>query len=495
VAYLKAAQGLVLDSGLRHLPSHWPPAYPLYVAALAHLLPSVKLAALYGQALLLVCNGCLFALIVFRYLGENSRGRQWTALGAGVFFLTSPYVFLLHQYALSEALFIFFLLAGIPGTLWFLRKRGGCRLVLAALLVGCLPVTRYAGMLFVPVFGVMVYLHGTGSQKYSRRLATALAFTAIACLPLLAWLGLNMGLRGESTNREIAFHPVGWAHLEKLAAVFLGWFELPGSRISSVLAMTVIIGSIVWSSLDTRSETTRRQLTASLFIASVLYIVFIFFSISFIDANTLVDQRILLPAWLLLYLAAFLSTGESLRIKPLYYAALVSLLSIGASGLVATGGLIRSSVEHGLGYHTPDALRSDLLAQVRTATGNVQIYSNAGDYIYLNAGREVRSLPRIYNPGDMHYNPRFLADMTRIVKGVDEGTAVIVYFKDFGFRTYFPTLQQLEDEFFLGTRRTFSDGAWLSVWQDPSKDGRVPHAAGVNPEQPGPQQSPDDRGN
>ena len=75
---------LVAHPAFDHLPSHWPPGYPLYLAALPLLIPPIALAALLGQALLYSLNTVLFGLAVYLALRPGSPAREWLALLAGL---------------------------------------------------------------------------------------------------------------------------------------------------------------------------------------------------------------------------------------------------------------------------------------------------------------------------------------------------------------------------------------------------------------------------
>ncbi len=301
VAYLKSASRFVLDPKLEHLPSHWPPAYPLFLALMMSFISNIKIAALLGQLLLLVFNTVAFSLVVYHCLHVARKSQYWIATLAAVVFASNPEVFLVHQYAVSEALFVFFLLSGFGACFWFLNRGSMFPLLIAALLVGCMPITRYAGLPFIAVFTVLIYIgRYSGEQPPRKRTWSALAFVVISALPLICWLALNALIRGESTNRTLEYHPVGVTHAKQLLEVFFSWFQVPGPGVLTILVV-LCMGSVVVMSL-TRLPTgdSRKALAIGLAIAALLYVFFLLISISLMDAYTPLDERILLPVWVLL---------------------------------------------------------------------------------------------------------------------------------------------------------------------------------------------------
>jgi len=116
--YLSAADRLVEGKGLTPIGYHFapdipsgqslfvfPPAYPLLLAATSLLTTDTLTAAKYLHSFLFAANVFLLGLIVF----ISSRS-IWPALCAVGLFLTSFPVLSIYTTALSEPLFIFFLL-------------------------------------------------------------------------------------------------------------------------------------------------------------------------------------------------------------------------------------------------------------------------------------------------------------------------------------------------------------------------------------------------
>ena len=67
---------------------------------------------------------------------------------AGALFASNPAVLHMHQFAISEPLFISFLLGALALVLRWLARGQRYLLLLAALTLGMVPVVRYAGLPF-----------------------------------------------------------------------------------------------------------------------------------------------------------------------------------------------------------------------------------------------------------------------------------------------------------------------------------------------------------
>ena len=97
ISYLKAASRLTEDFQLKHLPSHWPPGYPLYLAIMMSAIPGMTTAALFGQVTLFFFNTILVSWVVLYCLQDDGTRRYWAALIAAAVFACNPTVLLMHQ--------------------------------------------------------------------------------------------------------------------------------------------------------------------------------------------------------------------------------------------------------------------------------------------------------------------------------------------------------------------------------------------------------------
>ena len=463
VAYLKSASLFATDARLEHLPSRWPPGYPLFLALLICIVPNMAVAALLGQVMLFALNITTFTLVVFHSLQAQGASQYWIAALAGVLFACYPAVVLVHQHALSEALFIFCLLSSLGMCLWCLKNQQSKFLpLLAAMSVGCLSIVRYAGLPFIPLVTALIFFGAkTARQSCTWRIKAALTFATTAALPLLCWLTLNTLQRGQTTSRSLAYHPAGLTHAKQLWQSVNAWFAVPGPAPLTVLVMLCIITATFRTATALPMEDWRRPLVLGLPFAALAYVVFILIAISFVDAHTPLDQRILLPAWILLSIAALISLQASLLSRATYTVLLSAILLVLCSNALSTAQQISYTRLHGLGYHTPVAATSVFPGIVQQALPTRKLYSNASDYLFLHTGREVENLPRIYDANTREPNPLFLYEMASLLAEIENDTAAIVHLKGFEFRHYYPTSEQLQVEFSLSPTLHTVDGTYF----------------------------------
>jgi hypothetical protein len=189
------------------------------------------------------------------------------------------------------------------------------------------------------------------------------------------------------------------------------------------------------------------------------YVLFIFASISLFDFYTPVDQRIMMPVFASTLAAIGLlkppgSDGWR-RISYVFAVTLlVSVLLAGIPGLAAAG---RLGVHHGVGYFGSTFRDSPLVARLANVT-DVEIYSNARELIEVYTGRKTYPLPTYYDPSSARYVDGYGAEMDALVAGVQRGEAIVVLFRAFLWRRYFPDESVFGDNLSLPVVYDGADG-------------------------------------
>jgi hypothetical protein len=462
VAYLKAANRVANDLQFNALPTHWPPGYPLFLAAFMAFMPGMTTAALFAQTMLFAINTILVALVTLRCLKPEGNSRFWIAGLTTVFFACNPAVLLVHQYAVSEALFVFFMLTGLLACFRAARKGGIHRLVIAALIVGCLPVVRYAGLPLLLAYALFVYLLWQGESATPRtKWMASCIFLGVATLPIAAWHGFNTMFRADATNRTLELHPVGLPHLQDFWSVVQGWFHVAPHYSLTILAIASISIGIYLSYSSLHNEDVRKSLISVFLLSGSGYVLFLLISISVVYANIPLDRRILLPCWLLLLLTIAVSLQVSTARKTHMLALAVPLVAVMLGYLAKSSHQVTHSMGYGLGYQLRGASESGLMQLVKDRSSGVTLYSNARDYIFLHTGIEVEPLPAIYSAATTKRNPDFVVKMAEILAEIDRGESGIVYMHRFEFRQYYPTIDQLREDFYLESGGSYGDGEFL----------------------------------
>ena len=229
VTYISTARSLLAGEGFVRFDGmvivHWPPLYPLLLAA-------ATLWAWDPIAAAGLVNAAAFGLTVFfagRWLGRRIGSRFLTVWAVLAIALSVPLTYIAYN-ALSETVFILFALLALIAADAHLRSGRFSHLLLAAAWTALACLTRYPG---VAVIGVVVAAllcqPGAGLPRKAWRIA---AYTAVAVAPVGVWMARNALLTGYPTGgrrRAIAgLTDVLRLNLETLAEIV--FLEPYGSR-------------------------------------------------------------------------------------------------------------------------------------------------------------------------------------------------------------------------------------------------------------------------
>jgi hypothetical protein len=298
IIYIGAAKNILSGKGFSingNPLTHYPPLYPLLLAATSLLDNNLVQAARLLNAIIFGINIVFFALAVYLSAGRN----LFTATCAVFFFVSSAPVLLLHSFALSEPLFITLSLACIIFLSMYVIRPTLYFLIFSSLFLGFATVTRYIGVAFLPIALSMVYVGGEG-QHPSRRLRECLLWVVLACAPLVIFIVRNMMMSGSVTNRSIIFHPISMSSfaMDFISSVFAFIAPKPLPRFVraafvGLFAVFLIAQFLIFlkrplRDIDWRSMGFVMPVSCLLFFVS--YMLFLLISISFLDAATPVDH-------------------------------------------------------------------------------------------------------------------------------------------------------------------------------------------------------------
>ena len=239
-----------------------------------------------------------------------------------------------------------------------------------------------------------------GRQSLQRRSGLALLWSILALIPLTAWLLLGPA----DTGRTFGLHPPGIGDLEQALITTTGWLQAPAST-SHVWRILIWGVMFAWAAFiyvrRARSETPASPapiLLKLIGLFALSYAVVLALSITFFDANTPLDDRILSPIFVAGLFGVFYLAGETIRLSPSPAGATVVLaivaLLFGALALRQTMQITARQHRDGIGFSSLAWRHSALLRQVSELPANVALFSNAPEPIYLNTGRDARPFPR-----------------------------------------------------------------------------------------------------
>jgi hypothetical protein len=335
--------------------------------------------------------------------------------------------------AWSEAPFFSCVLGGLLALAVWLTTADRRYLIGASIGFGVAIMFRYAGLpLFLPLFVATLWLSGSA---WPRRVADTVLAGAVAALPLAIWLGHNALGSSHATDRVLAVHIVGADALLQMLGTLCGFFfDGASSQWLEGIIIVAIATALLWAIWRGRRFAPVGDLSWMLPLLGVVwvvgYVAFLLISISFADATTPLDERILFPAFgvLAVCLPVALSQVSSRLNRPVIWwgvvaAALISTATRSAAAIQTIGDIHRT----GEGFVADDWQQSELMAVVRRLPGATQVYSNSQDAIAFVLHRPAAWLPDPLIWESMQPNPQYEQDRSAMCEQVADG-AVIAFF-------------------------------------------------------------------
>jgi hypothetical protein len=447
VAYIGGARNLAAGygfsmntvTGSTEAITHFAPLYSLVLSISGFLGVDPMAGARWINALLFGLNIFLVGLLVAK---NNITGRPaivWLPLFGSLLLLSAPTMLEIHVMAWTEPLFLFLGFTGLFLLAVYLQRFDLGYLVLSALLISLAFLSRYAGVALIAaaMLGIILF----SSQNFINRIKSMGLFALISLIPATLWMWRNMQSAGTATSRELSFHPIGVSQIKDALTTISSWALVPVS--ASMWVKLIPVGGIVLACLflviSWRNQVNGVQkdmqmpvLIKLLVVFSLTYLAFLVFSISFIDANTPLDTRILSPLYITgIVLVLYLVDEFLARIswRPALKAGMILFGVFFFVSNVSTGStIILDGYNHGIGFNSLAWSRSGILTEVEKIPDEVVIYTNAPEAVYFFFDRAALSIPRKFQSTKQKANPNYLADLAEMCSSVENEKGVVLYF-------------------------------------------------------------------
>ena len=427
-AYIGGARSLLagtgysdvwLDSTLEAV-THYPPLLSLALGGIGLLGLDPYRGARVLHILLFAANTGLIGLLGFRMTKSQATGTFLALL-----FGTNAQLLRIHAQVLSEPLFIFF---SFLSFLFFHHSFNLDRsnlvtrtsLLVTGFLAGLAFLTRYSALALISTFLVAIFLFQPDWRSRFIRIAQ---FLAGAVPPIAAWFVRNSLVAESATNRGMQFNLIqisnirtGLWNVADFLTPFQVWQEwLFKSGALSIFLVAVGLALLAWLAYRAyhtfflKAVTNPLTFTTSLYVFG--YLGAVLFSMSFFDASTKFQHRILSPlyvSWMIL-LVYFLQTlnTKNTKEKPVFFRVfreirvlilIFSLLTLAFSTFNFQQSLTELREIDGLGYASWRWRQMNVLAIIKDLPPDVAIYSNSPPAVYLVTGRASRVIPTRVNP-------------------------------------------------------------------------------------------------
>ncbi len=387
-------------------------------------------------------NALLFGanILLVGFLGFYlTRGAVWTAVLTAFLMMTSLAMLTIHAYAWSEAVFI---LLGIGGLFLLSRYLENGRflwLLLAAICIGLANFTRYAGLPFIAVGGLGILLFD--KRPWPRRLVNAAVFGILAVLPLVLWFYRNARVGGSAASREFVFHPIGRGHIIQAVDTLAAWLLIPPGfpglvKIGAVVLLAGLVLFIAWLAHKQKQSDDLKDgpwyLAQLLALFVLIYPAFLVLSISFLDANTPLDDRILAPVFvagilLVVYTIQILLNASHGRRQIVVAVTAVGLL-FGAIYLLNAVSWVRVNQGQGLGFSNRVWQDTEIEQAINQLPADALIYSNAPGIVYILTERPSAPLPKNTLAVTRQVNSEYAQELAEVkIRLVDDNNYVIYF--------------------------------------------------------------------
>jgi hypothetical protein len=176
---------------------------------------------------------------------------------------------------------------------------------------------------------------------------------------------------------------------------------------------------------------------------AILYVAFVLVAIAIADASTPLDERILLP----IYVLGIIGLGGvaerwyvgHTRTRMVATAVIVALVSL---NVARAGAVVVRGSTTGVGYSADSWDHSEVLDYVRGLPPSALIVSNAPDVLWWRTGREACMVPRHTRPESHLEQSRYEGAMRHLHDLMQQG-GVVVYLDDAEWRWYLPQESQV----------------------------------------------------
>ncbi len=406
--------------------------------------------------------------------------------------MTAPDIAGIHTFALTEGLFIFLSLSGLVSLSRFIETKRIAWLIASAAVIALTLLTRYVGVALV-ITGVLVLLFVNG-RTFRRRCFDAFSFGLISCAPMALWAVRNMRAGQGMSDREFVFHPAGrrqivaglstvssWLFMGKVRTDYRVIFFMVEVAAASLFVIYLLrrrrANALVNrnhpdNAATDEAETLRKRLGSLplpiIFLVFIVsYVAFLIFTASFVDADTVFDDRALVPvhvaaivlvsglAW-----KVFASLRDIRKIRITFVA--LAIILLGSYSIRGAMWLIHAR-QDGQGYASRAWKESETIARVKNLPAGVSIFSNGYDAIYYLTNRPAMYLPEKVKHSTGRENGNYAAEVESMGKELKERSGRLVYFNTLPERWFLPAEVELKRRLSLRSVETNVDG---SVYAD-----------------------------
>jgi hypothetical protein len=346
----------------------------------------------------------------------------------------------LHLIALSEPLFILLVL-GSFGVLGAYFEKPSIKLLLVAGWLAALSIlTRYVGIAVIATGLLTIAV--IEKTSFRTRVKNLSIYLSVSLSLFLLWTARNVVQFESMTNRALVYHPLEWGNRKLGFETIAGWFTWTPMAYKTTIAISGLFLFVIfmwWLWLGWKlilSQTVKpNQVNGFRFVFmlnlfSLIYLAGILFSLTFFDASTRLDGRILAPVYVAFLCALFTMLG-SLSVRWQWVGGIISIFII-VVNLPNTFNSLSDYIQNGRGFTGQSWQTSKAVAFVRAAPLESVIYSNQGMALYFLTNRPVHDVPEKMDVVRDDVRDDYPAQLKSMVEDLNMPGSFIVWFEGGG---------------------------------------------------------------
>jgi hypothetical protein len=442
VHYIAVAQNLLNGNGFSDYSflgmqtpfSIQPPLFPMAIAVIGSFGIAPLEAARWLSICLLGMNVFITGVIIYKNTDKNVG----LSLFGSFLVLTSLQIIRVHSMAWTEPLFILLSVTGLSVLGSYVRTLKLSSLIFSACLISLAFLDRYVGITLVATGFVSVFWFK--ERSLNENIRNTAVFVTISCLPITLWLAKNFFCTGSLTGRDMVFHPFSLTDIHDLLNVMSHWIfpaRLTGAAKLTISFALIMLFSLIYFKSKKMLIGLELALIRLFSVWAAIYLFFLFFSKTFIDANPPFDFRLLSPLYIpSVIIGICLCRAIVLQLKVQKHILKVVSLSlclyfIGFYIPRATSWL-RFAHANGLEYASRDWKNTGEV--VASALSMVPIktvlYTNVADGLRMISSRPVSQIPVKIDLFSLRKNRNYLSELQAMNDNMRNAGALLIFFRN-----------------------------------------------------------------
>jgi len=370
--------------------------------------------------------------------------KHYLSIMAALFFISSLQIVTIYTSVMSEPLFLFLLLLSL--FLYQLISQEDNKLLQFTFLFisSLLPITRYAGILFIGVFGASLII----CSQYTRnikRIRNAVLYYIFTLLPVCLWLfslynQLNMvGGKRFSLNINI-FQNIARSIFDELIVmkfwipyveIYIGTFTETLIILFTAILIIFLVGFTIkhFISSNRATELNKKHFFFLVILLIFGYVLFIGLTHSITIPQIDIIDRMMIPIYPLCIFVFFLSADaliDKIGQENLLLVFIVGLSFLGLRyNFLRTNSYIKTMEENGHGFTARAYQQSGLINEIRKLSCDQVMISNSSGFVLFYTNQypiQVNDFPNyVYGSGNSYGEYSFR----------ENNAALILLFSDF----------------------------------------------------------------